>query len=125
MPMLDANDMAKARTAMAADRTLMAWVRTALSMISFGFTIAKFFQYLEQSGRPVANPHSPRNLGLTLTALGIAGVVAAIVEHQHTLRELGVERPGARWSVTVISAIVIALIGAVVFVSGLTQSGPF
>ena len=27
------------RTRMAAERTLMAWLRTALSMISFGFTI--------------------------------------------------------------------------------------
>jgi len=27
------------RTMMAADRSLMAWIRTALSMISFGFTI--------------------------------------------------------------------------------------
>jgi putative membrane protein len=30
------------RTRMAAERTLMAWVRTALSMIGFGFTIYKF-----------------------------------------------------------------------------------
>ena len=27
----------------ALDRTLMAWVRTATSLISFGFTIYKFF----------------------------------------------------------------------------------
>jgi inner membrane protein YidH len=29
------------RTRLAHERTLMAWVRTATSMISFGFTIAK------------------------------------------------------------------------------------
>jgi len=36
------------RTRLAAERTLMAWVRTALSMISFGFTIYKFLQVLQQ-----------------------------------------------------------------------------
>jgi inner membrane protein YidH len=36
------------RTIQAHDRTLMAWVRTATSLISFGFTIYKFFQYLRE-----------------------------------------------------------------------------
>ena len=34
------------RTRLAHERTLMAWVRTATSLISFGFTIYKFFQFL-------------------------------------------------------------------------------
>jgi uncharacterized membrane protein YidH (DUF202 family) len=33
------------RTRLAYERTMMAWVRTATSMISFGFTIHKFFQF--------------------------------------------------------------------------------
>jgi len=41
------------RTRLAHERTLMAWVRTATSLISFGFTVYKFFQYLRESqGRP-------------------------------------------------------------------------
>jgi uncharacterized membrane protein YidH (DUF202 family) len=43
----DATSLAVSRTMLAHDRTLMAWVRTATSMISFGFTIYKFFQFLE------------------------------------------------------------------------------
>lgn len=44
-------ELALDRTLLAHDRTLMAWVRTATSLISFGFTIYKFFQYLrEQQG---------------------------------------------------------------------------
>jgi uncharacterized membrane protein YidH (DUF202 family) len=35
------------RTRLAHERTLMAWVRTATSMISFGFTIAKLVQNRE------------------------------------------------------------------------------
>jgi uncharacterized membrane protein YidH (DUF202 family) len=35
-----ADEMARERTILAADRTLMAWIRTTLSMIGFGFTIS-------------------------------------------------------------------------------------
>ena len=59
------------RNKLAAERTLMAWVRTALSMISFGFTIYKFLQVIdEQSTVPVLRPNAPRNVGLVLTGLG-------------------------------------------------------
>ena len=40
-------DLAVVQNLMAADRTLMAWVRTALSMISFGFTIYKVIEGLQ------------------------------------------------------------------------------
>ncbi len=36
------NELAKERTREATDRTLMAWIRTCLSLIGFGFGIAKF-----------------------------------------------------------------------------------
>ena len=42
---LDSTQMALDRTWLAHERTLMAWVRTATSMISFGFTIYKFFEF--------------------------------------------------------------------------------
>ena len=109
---------------MAADRTLMAWVRTSLSMISFGFSIPKFFQYLHDTGAG-GNPNAPRNLGLTLTGLGILGVVTGLADHQRILRGLGATSWRHRWSMTVFAALAIALIGAVVFVSSLTRKGPF
>ena len=42
------------RTYLAHERTQMAWIRTALALISFGFTIAKFFEYLEDKQVGVA-----------------------------------------------------------------------
>ena len=60
-------DLSVARTMMAADRTLMAWTRTALSMISFGFTIYKFMQYMQEEGKAIIkNPQGPRNFGMSL-----------------------------------------------------------
>ena len=125
MASVDADAMARMRTAMAADRTLMAWVRTALSMISFGFTITKFFQFLQEGGRTLERPHAARNLGLTLAALGVVGVVAAVFHHWKLLGNLGPPESEERWSITTITAIVVAVIGVGVFVSALTQAGPF
>jgi putative membrane protein len=51
----DATELAVDRTWLAYERTLMAWVRTATSMISFGFSIYKFFQFeKEETGRRVS-----------------------------------------------------------------------
>ena len=70
------------RTRMAAERTLMAWVRTALSMISFGFTMYKFLQVLqEQSTLPVIRPQTPRDVGLTLTGIGTFADHHAVINH--------------------------------------------
>src|SRR5689334_19149367 len=45
----DPTALAVTRTFAALDRTLMAWVRTATALMSFGFTIYKFFQQLRQA----------------------------------------------------------------------------
>ena len=59
---------------MALQRTLLAAVRTAVSLIGFGFTVAQFFQRI-RSNLP-ENVHEvkvdvPRDLGLLLIAAGV------------------------------------------------------
>ena len=41
--------LALERTYLANERTLMAWIRTATSLITFGFTLYKFFEYLHET----------------------------------------------------------------------------
>ena len=52
------------RTRLAYDRTMMAWVRTATSLISFGFTIYKFFQIEISKGEPDKHLIGPREFGV-------------------------------------------------------------
>jgi uncharacterized membrane protein YidH (DUF202 family) len=81
---------ARERSREAAERTLMAWIRTALALIGFGFTIAKFHDYLEQSALMAAiDPiHSALVFGGSFIAIGVFGLIAAIVQHWRILRRL-------------------------------------
>ena len=114
------------RNKLAAERTLMAWVRTALSMISFGFTIYKFLQVIdEQSGVPVLRPNAPRNVGLVLTGLGTFVVIAASIQHWSYVKNLRTEKPYQPCDLSFIVACLIAILGALIFGSIVFRAGPF
>jgi putative membrane protein len=120
-------DMALQRTVMAAERSLMAWIRTALSMIGFGFSIYKFFQYLpeEIASGNIRRPQAPRNLGLSLIALGTLALMAAAVQHRKLLNDIGVSQARHIWSVAFVVAMAVILIGLVTFYGVLLRHGPF
>lgn len=116
-------ELAQMRTRLAAERTLDAWVRTALSMIGFGFTIAKFLQDVEK-GRNGLNPHAPRNFGLALVSLGILSLAAAVYQHVAFLKNLG-EHPFRRpVSLATIVAMLVALLGVLALLSIVAHLGP-
>lgn len=116
-----AHHLAIDRTLMAAERTLMAWVRTSLSLISFGFTIAKFFQYLNQQLPPDSRfrVHMPRYFGLTLVLLGLGALVVAILEHDSVVKRLRASDPaaGRRVSSAILTAIILFAIGVVMLLN--------
>lgn len=88
----DRTKLALLRTVIALDRTLMAWVRTATSLISFGFTIYKFFQAL-RANEPAGAEHlmTPRAVGLVLIALGVGSLLVATIEYRRQMHHLDTE----------------------------------
>jgi putative membrane protein len=120
-------DMAIQRTMMAAERSLMAWIRTAISMIGFGFTIYKFFQYLpeEIASGNIQRPQAPRNLGLTLIALGTLALTAATWQHWNFRKKMQTSQMQHVWSFAFIVAIFVILIGVITFYGVLLRHGPF
>lgn len=120
-------DLALRRTIVASERTLMAWIRTALSMIGFGFSIYKFFQYLPNdiAAGNIRRPYAPRNLGLSLIALGTLALAAAAWQHRNFLKEIGALQRRHGWSISFIVAICVILIGVIAFFGVLLRKGPF
>lgn len=86
-PSLDTGTrLAVDRTRLAYERTMMAWIRTAASLISFGFTIYKFFD-LELKG-PVVTDRliGARGFALILIGTGLVALLLAGIQHHESLK---------------------------------------
>jgi putative membrane protein len=78
------------RTRMALERTLMAWVRTSVGLIGFGFTIVQFYQRLRdmEGVAPPLRPQAPRYLGLALIGTGVLTLLIATAQYRAIVRYL-------------------------------------
>lgn len=111
--------LAYERTYLAQERTQMAWVRTTLALISFGFGIAKFFQYLRETQGEGAPHMAPRLVGMIMIALGLASLVSANVQHRRAVKTLRTESPGLPRSTAGATATILMMLGIVAFVVAL------
>jgi putative membrane protein len=76
-------ELARERNRQAADRTLMAWIRTSLAMISLGFGIERFGQATVSLSATTDgfSPLKTTFFGAALIMLGIVATIAGILEH--------------------------------------------
>jgi len=114
------------RTAMAAENTLMAWVRTSFSMIGFGFTIYKVLHTAaDKGGMKLLRPHAPRNLGMALICLGTVSLIVAAIQYMKFKRKLTPEKKVSPWDLPFTVALLVALLGLSVMASVVFNFGPF
>lgn len=115
------SDLGELRTIMAADRTLMAWVRTSLSMLSFGFTIYKFLQDVV-SKAAARHPDSPQQVGLFLVGMGVAAIVLGTISYWATLKDLQKTEHFRVGRPVLLMALLMSIAGVAMFVSIATRS---
>jgi putative membrane protein len=105
-------------TLMAADRTLMSWTRTSLSLLSFGFTIYKILEgFQDAGGKFVVRTDVPRNAGLFLTGMGTLAMVMGTIEYWQTLKVLHQPRIFGRPRSPLIMALIMSVAGILLFFS--------
>jgi putative membrane protein len=117
-PLSDATRLALERTSAAYDRTLMAWMRTAISLITFGFAIYKFFQIeLPRGERQEHHLIGAREFSIIMVAAGLLAMALGILDHIFSMQRLRALDPGLPHSRTAMFAIIVFSLGLIALLS--------
>lgn len=120
--MTDLEILAIVRTRFSSERSLMASMRTSVSLFTFGFSITKFFSYLENQQEGTQFSEGPYLLGLALICLGILSLVPAVIQHAGRLKrakELGIPIGMpiiTRFSLPISATVALLVIGFTTFI---------
>lgn len=99
---------------LAYERTALAWMRTSLALIGFGFTIDKFFEGLTSRARGpfVLSPHF---IGTTMIAFGLIALVLFGIELRHFRKRY----PSVSRSMAGFVAAMVAVLGVLALLAAL------
>ena len=76
------------RTLLALERTLMAWIRTDISLITFGFTMFKLLESMQQVSGSTVSQSAARNIGLALILLGVGTLIMAMLQFRIAMKKI-------------------------------------
>ena len=106
------------RVFFAAERTLLAWLRTGLALIALGFVVSRFGLFVRllaaqaQGSQPSSGSSLSAGLGVAFVVAGTLAIVLAAVQHQRfvaTLPQVGLPRGYSRVFAVALSIFVGAL----------------
>jgi putative membrane protein len=89
-------DSARMRDLLASNRTLLAWVRTAISFAGLGFVVARFGLFLDAQPGLQAQAHKATNsdlvrlsgyLGIFMVLVALLLTVMGFAQHRSTVRQ--------------------------------------
>jgi putative membrane protein len=117
--MTDSSSPEDPRVRFAIERTLLAWIRTGLALMGFGFVVARFGLFLREIEAVRSTTPTTPSTGISLwigTALILIGVVVNVLvsaEHVRLMRQIRVDPPyGIRsWQLGVSLSLALAILG--------------
>ena len=102
------------RVQMAAERTLLAWVRTSLALMAFGFVLARFALILSTLGIEVDANYSnlATSIGVVMVSLGAIASAGAPWHYRNYFARIRSDgsRPFAAWTLAMIVSYATAVI---------------
>ena len=79
---------------MANERTFLAWIRTSIAIMAFGFVVEKFSLFVKQMGYylgkevPPPSPGYSSVIGIVLVGLGVVMGVLAFIRYKNVERQI-------------------------------------
>jgi len=111
------------RVYFAAERTFLAWIRTGLALMGFGFVVARFGLFLRelsatQSELHIRSSRFSTSVGVALILIGVIVNIASMVRHVRLVRELkrGTDTFAQPSYEAIALSVVFAIIGAAMVV---------
>ena len=116
------------RVLFAAERTLLAWVRTSVTLMGLGFVVARFGVFLavlQSAARPAGHHGLSAWIGIAFVVLATVVLVIALRQHLRFLRGLGPREVPAGYATWLPSftAAALAVTGALLALYLLLETG--
>jgi putative membrane protein len=106
------------RLRLAAERTFLAWIRTGLAMMGFGFVVARFGLFLNELAavehRPIERSSTLSHwVGTALIGLGVCVNLLSALEYRIFLKRYEKGEPDRvpRWSLGLVTAALMSAMG--------------
>ncbi|HKZ65816.1 MAG TPA: DUF202 domain-containing protein, partial [Chitinophagaceae bacterium] len=105
-----------ARDHLANERTLLAWIRTSIGIMAFGFVVVKFSLFIKQIslllGKDITIPQRGYSsvIGILLVAVGSVVLLLAFINYKRTKKQLSQESYQPTSRLTLLLTIIMLII---------------
>ncbi len=111
------NKIGKASDHLANERTFLAWIRTSISIIVFGFVVAKFGitlrEFLRMQNNAEHQSGTSLAIGVGFMAMGIFMALISVIRYRTTMNRLNADEFQPASAIVTVLGIVAALFGTI------------